>query len=479
MKYKIKIKSVLHTHGSNNPNGVTGNGDRIAMHPYFVFKDGVTIIAFLLVLIVIVCWYPNVLGQKMAVNSSNTINNYSTICWNDLYLSYTPIISVFTPYRVKITNKNIKSAGNSIASNYRREARARIGAERVFAPLCEGRGTSETTRAKTYYSNLTKSKLPSESNKLDNCLAIPFPPFAGGTEGGTSALHIDKEKNKNFYWLAGLIDGDGSLLVNKNGYATIEITLHERDVRTLYKIKKLVQGKVTARTKTRAYRWRLNNYAILLFIYCNLYDKLFCEGKHYQLCKFYEALNNNYTSLRSKETLKKFNLPLPPCFKRFKESTDVVAALPFQCKALDRFTEGIAENSSHLFMEALKNGWLSGFTDAEGYFSIRNKYTLTISISQKNKLILEQIKNFICIGNIYFDSRGECYNLVISDLKGIKVMLNYFKTFPLQTTKHIDCITFQRLVLFLERKYHLASENSKEKLRIDNLITKFKNRYKI
>ena len=28
----------LHIHGSNNPNGVTSNGDRYAMHPYFIFK---------------------------------------------------------------------------------------------------------------------------------------------------------------------------------------------------------------------------------------------------------------------------------------------------------------------------------------------------------------------------------------------------------------------------------------------------------
>jgi len=54
----------LHTHGSNNPNGVTGNGDRIAMHPYFLFKDGVTVIAFLLVLVIIVCWFPNALGHS-------------------------------------------------------------------------------------------------------------------------------------------------------------------------------------------------------------------------------------------------------------------------------------------------------------------------------------------------------------------------------------------------------------------------------
>jgi len=29
----------LHTHGSNNPNGVGSNSDRYAMHPYFTFKD--------------------------------------------------------------------------------------------------------------------------------------------------------------------------------------------------------------------------------------------------------------------------------------------------------------------------------------------------------------------------------------------------------------------------------------------------------
>jgi ubiquinol-cytochrome c reductase cytochrome b subunit len=28
----------LHTHGSNNPNGISSNGDRYAMHPYFTFK---------------------------------------------------------------------------------------------------------------------------------------------------------------------------------------------------------------------------------------------------------------------------------------------------------------------------------------------------------------------------------------------------------------------------------------------------------
>ena len=54
----------LHEHGSSNPNGVTGNVDRLPMHPYFTFKDLVTVFLFLLALSVIVCYLPNLLGHS-------------------------------------------------------------------------------------------------------------------------------------------------------------------------------------------------------------------------------------------------------------------------------------------------------------------------------------------------------------------------------------------------------------------------------
>jgi ubiquinol-cytochrome c reductase cytochrome b subunit len=54
----------LHMHGSNNPNGIDANGDRYPMHPYFTFKDLVTIFFFLFVLSVIVFYYPNTLGHS-------------------------------------------------------------------------------------------------------------------------------------------------------------------------------------------------------------------------------------------------------------------------------------------------------------------------------------------------------------------------------------------------------------------------------
>lgn len=57
----------LHTHGSNNPNGIGSTTDRYSMHPYFTFKDLVTIFLFFLVLSIIVFYYPNLMGQKWPI----------------------------------------------------------------------------------------------------------------------------------------------------------------------------------------------------------------------------------------------------------------------------------------------------------------------------------------------------------------------------------------------------------------------------
>lgn len=54
----------LHTHGSSNPLGLDANVDRIPMHPYYMFKDLVTIFLFFLVLSIIVFYLPNVMGHS-------------------------------------------------------------------------------------------------------------------------------------------------------------------------------------------------------------------------------------------------------------------------------------------------------------------------------------------------------------------------------------------------------------------------------
>jgi ubiquinol-cytochrome c reductase cytochrome b subunit len=52
------------TAGSGNPLGVTGNTDRTAMSPYFLFKDLITLYIFILILSLFVYFMPNVLGDS-------------------------------------------------------------------------------------------------------------------------------------------------------------------------------------------------------------------------------------------------------------------------------------------------------------------------------------------------------------------------------------------------------------------------------
>nr|QNH82625.1 apocytochrome b [Dioszegia changbaiensis] len=54
----------LHTNGSSNPLAISSNVDKLPMHPYFIFKDLVTILLFFLALAVIIFYLPNLLGHS-------------------------------------------------------------------------------------------------------------------------------------------------------------------------------------------------------------------------------------------------------------------------------------------------------------------------------------------------------------------------------------------------------------------------------
>jgi ubiquinol-cytochrome c reductase cytochrome b subunit len=69
----------LHVHGSSNPNGIDGTGDKYPMHPYFIFKDLVTIFLFLLLLSIIVFYYPNTLGHSDNYIPANPMSTPASI----------------------------------------------------------------------------------------------------------------------------------------------------------------------------------------------------------------------------------------------------------------------------------------------------------------------------------------------------------------------------------------------------------------
>jgi len=56
----------LHISGSSNPVGTTGNADRTAFHPFFSFKDLVTVYLFFILFALIIFFAPDKLGLRMA-----------------------------------------------------------------------------------------------------------------------------------------------------------------------------------------------------------------------------------------------------------------------------------------------------------------------------------------------------------------------------------------------------------------------------
>ena len=60
----LHLVSLHDTAGSGNPIGVSGNYDRTAFSPYFIFKDLITIFIFIAVLSWFVFFMPNVLGDS-------------------------------------------------------------------------------------------------------------------------------------------------------------------------------------------------------------------------------------------------------------------------------------------------------------------------------------------------------------------------------------------------------------------------------
>jgi len=84
----------LHISGSSNPVGTTGNADRTAFHPYFSFKDLVTVYLFLFAFALIIFYAPDKLGWLMAVFPWEREIYYNTICFNWIKVKCTQVINV-------------------------------------------------------------------------------------------------------------------------------------------------------------------------------------------------------------------------------------------------------------------------------------------------------------------------------------------------------------------------------------------------
>lgn len=161
-------------------------------------------------------------------------------------------------------------------------------------------------------------------------------------------------------WLAGLIDGDGCLLVSKKGYTSLEITVGIEDLPMLRYIQNKLGGSIKLRSGAKAYRYRLTNRAAMI--------------------------------------------TLINCINGFIQHSIRLQQLHRVCLELNLSVFSPVSLT-------IDSGWFAGFFDADGTigYSIKNMHPqLTISVTNKQ---LVDVQSFMTIlgGYIYFDNSQNGY----------------------------------------------------------------------
>jgi len=235
-----------------------------------------------------------------------------------------------------------------------------------------------------------------------------------GTSETTRASSYKEKENLFNEWLSGLIDGDGSLLVNKLGYTSCEITMPLNDEYTLRYIQNKLGGSIKLRSGAKAVRYRLHNRKGMI-----------------------DLVNRVNGKIRHTSRLKQLNLV---------------------CITLN--IEFITPDKLHN-----RHGWFSGFFDADGTitFSIKDKYLspqLTISVSNKLMIDISYFKE-IFGGNIYFDkSKNGYYKWSIQNKENILYFLEYIKYCPSRSLKRKRLYLINKYYELINIKAYKAEEKS-------------------
>lgn len=194
-----------------------------------------------------------------------------------------------------------------------------------------------------------------------------------------SPVRSEGQKEKFFEWLAGLIDANGSLLVNKKGYISLEITMPIEDLRTLRYIQNFIGGSIKLRSGVKAYRYRLHNKEAIINLINGINGHIRHSSRIIQLHRICQILN--------------ISVLFPSIL--YKESK-----------------------------------WFAGFFDGDGTITMNIKNNIPqLNIRVTNKK-LEDIKYYQTFfgGSIYFDnSNYGCYIWSIQNREDVIKCKEYFK----------------------------------------------------
>ena len=154
----------------------------------------------------------------------------------------------------------------------------------------------------------------------------------------------------------------------------------------------------------------------------------------------------------------------------------------------NRFGANTISLINHPVSVTLQDGWISGFTDAEGCFNVsitsNPRYTLGQVINmrylldQKDSAILHTIQNQFGFGKVTLRSETKgVYRYTATGIKSMKNIINYFEVFPLLTKKAISFNKWLAIYIMVWDKLHLTQDGLskvktiKKQINLNNSIT--------
>lgn len=120
-------------------------------------------------------------------------------------------------------------------------------------------------------------------------------------------------------------------------------------------------------------------------------------------------------------------------------------------------------------LPTLQDGWLSGFTDAEGCFNVSitsnsryllgNVIKMRYILDQKDNVILDKIHNLFNLGKVTlrYQTKG-VYRYTLTGFKPMYDVIYYFKAFPLKTKKAQSFDRWLTIHNIISNKLHLSQE---------------------
>lgn len=247
------------------------------------------------------------------------------------------------------------------------------------------------------------------------------------------ANHLKPVNDDQFgHYLAGLIDGDGHFSSKQQ----LVIVFNSLDASLAYYLKERLGSGSIQKVK--------NKNALVLVIAAqkgleNVINLI--NGKIRTENKFNQIINNilnhkNYTELK-----KNINLRL---------------------------------NLDH----DLRNHWLAGFSDADASFQIKlvnrsdkTEVRLNFQIDQKKDSVLLLIKDFFG-GNIGYRKTQNTYYYGSTSFGSAKNVINYFDSFHLLSSKHLNYLKWRKAYLIIQNRDHLNKDGLEKIIRLKNTMNR-------